>query len=254
MTPMRRKIIAGNWKMNKTPSQAATLAREIVDACSKYKNTDIVVCPPYTALDRVSAALKGSSIALGAQDMHWEDQGAFTGKISWDMLEDVGAQYAIIGHSEQRTFFHESNETVNKKTKKALTTKLIPIVCVGETLEERKANKTNSVVESHVTGAFKDISVDQAKKCVIAYEPVWAIGTGVNASPEQAQEVHKFIRELLAKLYGADLAQSLRIQYGGSMKAENAEGLLKQPDIDGGLIGGASLKADSFAGIIAAAD
>ena len=249
---MRKKIIAGNWKMFKTPSQAQALAKEILEACKSISHSDIVVCPPYTALDRVAYIVKGTNVKLGAQDLHWEDQGAFTGKISSDMLEDIGVEYVIIGHSEQRTYFHETNETVNKKVKKALAGKLIPIVCVGETLDERKSEKTQAVVESHVSGAFKDISVDLAAKCVIAYEPVWAIGTGVNATPEQAQEVHKIIRGLIEKMYGKNLADAIRIQYGGSMKPENAKGLLSQPDIDGGLIGGASLKGDSFAGIIQA--
>jgi triosephosphate isomerase len=250
---MRKKFIAGNWKMNLTPSASAKLAEEIREAASGQHHADVVVCPPFTSLDRVSRIVTGSNIRLGAQDMHWEDQGAFTGKISWDMLKDIGVEFVILGHSEQRTYFNETNQTVNKKSRKALDTGLIPIVCVGETLDEREKNRTNDVVRAHVLGAFEGISRDQARSCVIAYEPVWAIGTGRNATPEQAQDVHAFIRGLLKEMYDGMLATEIRILYGGSMKADNAAGLLAKPDIDGGLIGGASLKSDSFTGIIAAA-
>ncbi len=238
--------------MNKTPSQSASLAAELSAAVGSVGEVDVVVCPTYTALDRVITALKDSSIEVGAQDLHWEDQGAFTGKISHDMLTDLGVKWVIIGHSEQRSYFHETNETVNKKTAKALTGGLLPIVCVGETLEERESGKLQDVVRAQVTGAFANISKEDARKCVIAYEPVWAIGTGKTATPDQAQEMHRFIRDLVQELYDADLAASMRILYGGSMKPGNAAELLGQPDIDGGLIGGASLKAGDFEGIVKA--
>ncbi len=247
----RRKILAGNWKMHKTAEESAALAKAIADALrEKPTDHEVVVCPTYVALDRVAQALKGSSVALGAQDMHWEAQGAFTGKISGDMLKAVGATYVVIGHSEQRAYFHETDETVNKKTIKALADGLTPIVCVGETLEEREGNVTEKVVETQVRGAYAGISAVDAARTVIAYEPVWAIGTGRTATSAQAQEVHAFIRGLLKSLYGAETADAVRIQYGGSMKPENAAELLAQPDVDGGLIGGAALKAESFLGII----
>tara|TARA_Y100001933_G_scaffold253881_1_gene294813 strand:+ start:65 stop:814 length:750 start_codon:yes stop_codon:yes gene_type:complete len=248
---MRKKFIAGNWKMNLVPSAAEKLAQDLKSNLSGSEKAEIAVCPPYVALPAVLGVLKGSAISVGAQDMHWEDQGAFTGKISHDMLTDLGCTYVILGHSEQRQYFHETDETVNKKTKKALEHGLRPIVCVGETLEERDANKTNDVVQKQLLGALQGIS--DLKDTVIAYEPVWAIGTGKNATPEMAQEVHAMIREKLNQMY-AGKANDTRILYGGSMKPDNAEGLLKMEDIDGGLIGGASLKADAFFGIIKAAN
>lgn len=250
---MRKKLIAGNWKMHKTPTESEKLAVEIRELAGSVDYADVVICPTYLALDRVTGAVAGSMIRTGAQDMHWEDQGAFTGKVSGDMIKDAGAKYVIIGHSEQRSYFHETNETVNKKTKSALKFGLIPIICVGETLSQREDNRTESVVEEHVRGAFWGVSSAKAAQCVIAYEPVWAIGTGKTATNEQAQEVHAFIRKLISELYDANLADGIRILYGGSMKPENAGDLLKQKDIDGGLIGGAALKADSFMGIIEAA-
>ncbi|MCR9143650.1 MAG: triose-phosphate isomerase [bacterium] len=250
----RKKFVAGNWKMYKTPSEAAALAGELKQALGSdlTSKVDVVVCPTYTALDRANQTLQGSGIHLGAQDLHWEDQGAFTGKISHDMLKDVGVAYVIIGHSEQRSYFHETNETVNKKTVKALANALLPIVCVGETLEERESGKLKDVVRAQVTGAFTGIAVADAAHCVIAYEPVWAIGTGKTASPEQAQEMHAFIRELIKELYGVGVSDSMRILYGGSVKPGNAAELFSQADIDGGLIGGASLKAADFKGIVEA--
>ena len=236
--------------MNLVPSAARKLAEDLKGSLNGNEKAEIAVCPPYTALPGVLEVLKGTAIAVGAEDMHWEDQGAFTGKISHDMLTDLGCQYVILGHSEQRQYFHETDETVNKKTIKALQNGLVPIVCVGETLEERESNKTNTVVQSQLVGALKDIA--DIKGTVIAYEPVWAIGTGKNATPEMAQEVHAMIRAKLGELYGAKSAE-VRILYGGSMKPDNAEGLLAMEDIDGGLIGGASLKADAFFGIIRAA-
>ncbi len=238
--------------MNLTSAEGAALATEIVQGYSN-KNVEAVVAPPYTALDRVSSALKGSGVALASQDLHWEKDGAFTGKISTNMLKEFGIRYAIIGHSEQRTYFHETNDTVNAKVKRALDQGIIPIICVGETLGERDGGKTFAVVESHVRGAYWGLSSMGAVPCVIAYEPVWAIGTGRNATPEQAQEVHGFIRKLLGEMYSKSFADSVRILYGGSMKPDNAKGLLQKPDIDGGLIGGASLKGKSFLEIIAAA-
>jgi triosephosphate isomerase len=253
---MRKKIIAGNWKMNKTVAESAQLATDLVAAVVGQPNAesvDIVICPTSLALDRVAGIIKGSPIKLGAQDVHWENQGAFTGKLSVDMLKAVGVTYVILGHSEPRTLFGETDANVNKKTVKVLAEGLIPIVCVGETLAEREADITEKVVGTQVRAAYQGISAQDAARTVIAYEPVWAIGTGRTASDEQAQAVHKFIRGLLVDLFGIAVAETIRIQYGGSMKAENAGGLLKQPDIDGGLIGGASLKADAFLGIIKAA-
>jgi triosephosphate isomerase len=250
----RRKILAGNWKMHKTVEESVALAVEIAAGLQATGGAptahEVVVCPTYLALDRVANALKGTGIAVGAQDMHWESQGAFTGKISGDMLKALGVTYVILGHSEQRAYFGETDETVNKKTRKALAEGLKPIVCVGETLEEREAGVTEKVVETQLRGAYAGVSAAEALNTVIAYEPVWAIGTGRTASSQQAQDVHAFIRGLLVALYGAETAAGVRIQYGGSMKPENAAELLAQPDVDGGLIGGAALKADGFLGII----
>ncbi len=246
---MRKRIIAGNWKMNKNVTEAVELATEI-KAGHDNSDVDVVVCPPFTDLYAVHQVIKDSPIALGAQDVFWEDKGAYTGQISADMLKSVGCRYVIIGHSERRQYFAETDETVNKKIKKALEYELTPIVCAGELLQEREAGETEMVVERQVRGAFDGVSKADAVDVVIAYEPVWAIGTGKVATPEQAQQVHKFIRDLLAKLYDREFADALRIQYGGSMKPENAAELLTREDIDGGLIGGASLKADSFLGIV----
>ncbi len=246
---MRRKIIAGNWKMNKNVSEAVELAEAIKE---KYDNhdVDVVLCPPYTNLYAVHGVIKDTPIGLGAQNIFWEDKGAFTGEISGDMLKSAGCQFVIIGHSERRQYFGETDETVNKRIKKALEYELTPIVCVGESLEQREAKETMQVVEKQIRAAYEGIDAAAAEKMVVAYEPVWAIGTGKVATPEQAQEVHKFIRELIADLYETELADKVRIQYGGSMKPNNAAELLGQPDIDGGLIGGAGLDADSFMGII----
>ena len=249
----RRKILAGNWKMHKTVEESAALAAEIAAALkAKPTKHEVVVCPTYIALDRVLGVLKGSDVQVGAQDMHWEGQGAFTGKVCGDMLRAMGVTYVILGHSEQRAYFHETEETVNKKVRKALAEGLKPIVCVGETLEEREGNITEKVVETQLRGAYAGVTAAEALNTVVAYEPVWAIGTGRTATSQQAQDVHKFIRGLLTSLFGAETAEALRIQYGGSMKAENAAELLAQPDVDGGLIGGAALKADTFLGIITA--
>lgn len=247
---MRKYIIAGNWKMNKTGAETVQLVNALVPRVATLKKVDVVVCPPFTSLSSASEALKNSTIGLGAQNMYWEESGAFTGEVSASMLKTVGCQYVIIGHSERRQFFGETNQTVNKKTKKAISAGLIPIVCVGETLEERQSGITEKIVQAQLTEGLAGISTEEMQKVIIAYEPVWAIGTGVTATPEQAEAVHAFIRGLVEKLYNKEIAAGLRIQYGGSMKAENTEELLNQPDIDGGLIGGAALKAESFLGII----
>lgn len=251
---MRQKIIAGNWKMNKSVDESQKLAAEIVQAVTgKTPKAEVVICPTFLALDRVAGVVKGTSVKLGAQDVHWENQGAFTGKVSVDMLKAIGVAYVILGHSEQRTLFGETDESVRRKVGKVLAEGLRPIICVGETLAEREANQTEAVVKTQVTAAYAGLTPEQALETVIAYEPVWAIGTGRTATDAQAQEVHAFIRGLLKAQFGAKIADAVRIQYGGSMKAENAQGLLAQGDVDGGLIGGASLKADSFLGIITAA-
>ena len=249
---MRKRIIAGNWKMNKTVDQAVALAKDVVEIAKGSDNVDVVICPTFVCLSSVNEVVKGTNVKLGAQDVHWEESGAFTGKISIDMLKSCGVEYVIIGHSEQRTYFSETNETVNKKVKATLAGNLLPIICVGETLEERESNKTNDVVKDHVLGAYAGLSKEDALKTVIAYEPVWAIGTGKVATPEQAQEVHAFTRALLVELFDKEVADSVRIQYGGSMKASNAVELLGKDDIDGRLICGAALKAEDFAGIFKA--
>jgi len=251
---MRSYIIAGNWKMNKTPSESIALAQEIVAKTKGISKTEVVIAPTYLAAAKVADIIKGSNVKLAIQDIHWENQGAYTGKVSIDMVKEIGAEYVIIGHSEQRQYFHETDETVNKKVKKTLSAGLKPIICIGETLEQRNGGKLESVLTTQVNGAYKDISKEDALKTVIAYEPVWAIGTGVVATDEQAQEAQKYVRSLVAKLYGESVAEDIRIQYGGSMKPDNADGLLAQKDIDGGLIGGAALKADSFFSIISAAE
>jgi len=246
---MRKKIIAGNWKMNKTIPEAVQLAVEVT-AATRGADCEVVVCPSFVCLAPVGEAIRGTHVALGAQDVHWEEKGAFTGKVSCSMLVSAGVRYVIIGHSEQRTYFHEVNETVNKKLTAVRRAGLLPIICVGETLQEREAGKTEDVCRNHVLGAYAGISKEEALQTVIAYEPVWAIGTGKVATPEQAQEAHAFLRLLLTFLYDSETASRIRIQYGGSMKADNAGELLQQPDIDGGLIGGASLQAIEFGEIV----
>lgn len=247
---MRRPIIAGNWKMNKTISEAIELVNGLKRNLYKVSDGDIVVCPPFTALSEVGELLVDSNIQLGAQDIFWEEKGAFTGEVSPVFLKDVGCRFVIIGHSERRQYFGETNEAVNKKLKAALKIDLTPIVCVGEKLEEREKGKTFDVVKDHVTGALKEIGSEQIQNCVIAYEPVWAIGTGKNATPQQAQEAHGFIRGLLSKMYSKETASIIRIQYGGSVTPENITSLMEMPDLDGALVGGASLKVDSFTEII----
>ncbi|MFO7937439.1 MAG: triose-phosphate isomerase [Kiritimatiellia bacterium] len=249
---MRTKIVAGNWKMNKTASETTSLIDSIKAELEGVSGVDVVVCPPATDLKDAAAAVDGSCIALGAQNVHWEESGAFTGEISAAMLKDLKVKYVIIGHSERRQYFGETDETVNKRTKAALAAGLTPIVCIGETLEERDSGRMESVVTNQIKEGLADLEDDLAS-VVVAYEPVWAIGTGRTATPAQAQEAHALIRRTLAEISAGDVANTIRIQYGGSMKPENAAELLSQPDIDGGLIGGAALKADSFAAIIQAA-
>lgn len=248
---MRMVLIAGNWKMNNVSFQAKELVSELKDSVGKeFSNGCVVVCPPFTVLRDVYEVIKDSAIKLGGQNMYWEEKGAFTGEISPEMLKDTGCSFVIIGHSERRKYFSETNETVNKKVKSALKHSLTPIICVGETLKEREADKTLDVIKSHVTGALEGLSKEDVGKIVIAYEPVWAIGTGRTASPEQAEEVHKYIRDLVLSLYSESEAENLLILYGGSVKPSNVEELIKQEDIDGALVGGAALKADSFAEIV----
>ncbi|MDH4161575.1 MAG: triose-phosphate isomerase [Nitrospirota bacterium] len=250
MHPKRRPILAGNWKMNMTATQARELASKLIPLVSAVKDRDIVLGPPFTSLSAVAEAIKGSNIGLSAQNLHWEEKGAFTGEISADMLLDSGCKYVIIGHSERRQYFGETDESVNKKVKQALKKGLLPIMCVGETLAEREAGKLNEIIGRQVTGGLKDLSPDDMKKVVIAYEPVWAIGTGKTATPEQANEVHALIRNKVKSLYSADTAEGLRIQYGGSVTPENVSQLMAMPDIDGALVGGASLKPESFAALV----
>ena len=247
---MRKPIIAGNWKMYKDVNQAVELANEIKRAAFDVENVDIVICPPFTNLSDVGEMLVESNVGLGAQNCYWETEGAFTGEISVPMIKSVGCGYVIIGHSERRKYFGETDETVNKKVKAAIDGGLSPIMCVGETLEEREAGKTLDVVKAQVTGGLKGFEEEYLDPLIIAYEPVWAIGTGKTATPDQAQEVHAMIRGLLEEMYSASLSGSRCILYGGSVKPENIEELMKEEDIDGGLIGGASLKSESFVDII----
>ena len=244
---MRKPIIAGNWKMNKTPSQGATLVNELKPLVENA-SCDVVVCVPATDLYAVGEAVKGSNIHLGAQNVHFAESGAYTGEISADMLLELGVEYVVIGHSERRQYFGETDETVNKRTLTAIAKGLIPIVCIGETLEERESGKTEEVLHRQIVEGLK--GVDDLTKLVVAYEPVWAIGTGKTATAEQANETIGYIRKTLAENFCADCAAKVRIQYGGSMKGSNAKELMAQPEIDGGLIGGASLKAPDFALVV----
>jgi len=247
---MRKPFIAGNWKMNLTIEEAKKLAAALKASVGNYDAVDIAVCPVAVAVPAVVDVLKGTKIMVGGQNIHWEANGAFTGEMSAEILASSGAKVVIIGHSERRQFFGETNDTVKKKLLAAHRAKLIPIVCVGEMLAEREAGKTEAVVRDHVEGAFKGVDKALVLKTTVAYEPVWAIGTGKTATPEQAQEVHAYIRKVLTSLFDKDLAQAVRIQYGGSVKPDNVKGLMKMPDIDGALVGGASLKADSFTALV----
>jgi len=249
----RKKVIAGNWKMNKTATEAVTLTRDIIEAVGRETSVDVVLCPPFTALSAVASALEGQAVRLGAQNMHPGKNGAYTGEVSAEMLRTLYVTHVILGHSERRTGFGETDAFINQKVLAALANELKPILCVGETLAEREAGSTLAVVQRHIEGGLAGVKPEQITTVIIAYEPVWAIGTGKVATTAQAQEVHAFIRDLLTKLYGAPLAQKVRILYGGSMKPANATELLAEKDIDGGLIGGASLEARSFIDLVKAA-
>ncbi len=250
MKHLRKPIIAGNWKLNKTIKESVELVtllkRNIRDASS----VDVVVCPPFTALSDLSEILMDTDIRLGAQDIYWEEKGAFTGEVSATLIKDAGASYVIIGHSERRQFFHETHETVNRKTKAALKCGLTPIVCVGETLAQREKGQTLTVLEEQLKGAFMEMTLQEISTVVLAYEPVWAIGTGKVATPAQAQEAHAFIRAWVKKCFDQETASKIRIQYGGSVKPDNIAELMREEDIDGALVGGASLEAQSFTDIV----
>jgi len=249
---MRKKIIAGNWKMNKTLVEARALAEAIKKVVGKVTDPIVLVCPPFTALTEVAMVLKDSEIQIGGQNMHEADSGAYTGEVSAQMLLTSGCSYVILGHSERRTLFSETDRTVNAKTKKALSAGLIPIVCVGESLKEREGGLTEKVIEEQIKGSLDSLSMDEMKNIVIAYEPVWAIGTGKVATPEQAEDVHVYIRHLLADRFNHAVADDVTILYGGSVKESNAAGLFAKKNIDGALIGGASLTAGEFAAIVTA--
>lgn len=252
---MRTKIVAGNWKMNNDLNASINLISEIKNELNKRNfRTSVIICPPFTSLETASTLLKGTSIFLGAQNMHFETNGAFTGEISPLMLKSVGCEYVIIGHSERRTIFNESNQMINHKIRSAVKNGLKPIFCIGETLEEREKNNTFIVIEKQIREGLEGLNESDLATLIIAYEPVWAIGTGRNATPEQAQEVHKFIRQLVAETISPSFSQNLIIQYGGSVKPENSKELMSQPDIDGALVGGACLKSDSFLKIIESVD
>ena len=246
----RRKFIAGNWKMNKTMAEAEELMTALLKHRGTMSGIDVAVCPAFTVLQKVVDLAAGSPIKVGAQNVHWELSGAFTGEVSVPMLKELPVDYAIIGHSERRQYFGETDATVNKRLNAALDGGLLPIVCIGETLDQREADETRAVVERQLRDGLAGLSSDSMQRVTLAYEPVWAIGTGRTATPDQAQEVHAFIRSLLRDLFG-DVAEDVRIQYGGSVKPGNAAELMGQPDIDGALVGGASLKAADFAAIIA---
>lgn len=247
---MRKPIIAGNWKMNKTASESKTLIEQLIPLLSGVTDVDVVVCPPFVNIETAAAALKGSNIALGVQNMHYEESGAYTGEIAPSMLVELGVEYVILGHSERRQFFGETDEGVNKKTAAALKFGLKPIVCVGETLQEREAGITNEVVCKQTKLALLGLSEEQAASIVLAYEPIWAIGTGVTATAEDANETIAAIRASVAQAFGSTAAAKIRIQYGGSMKPGNVSELMAKPDIDGGLIGGAALNADDFSKVV----
>lgn len=246
----RRRIIAGNWKMYKTVPEALELVNGLKPLVADVVDTEVVVCPPFTALYPVRDALSGSNIGLGAQDVFWEKEGAYTGEIAVAMLKDVGCSYCIVGHSERRKYFGETDEMVNKKARALLDAGIKPIICVGETLEEREAGNTESVITRQVRGALAGFSPDDGKSIVFAYEPVWAIGTGHSADGKEANRVIRLIRDTAAEILGGAVAQGIRIQYGGSVKPENIAEFLGQPEIDGALVGGASLKASLFAQIV----
>lgn len=246
---MRRKVIAGNWKMNMLPNEAISFIEELTPLVKETKN-EVILCVPYTDLFYTLLHVQGTNIKVGAQNLHWEEKGAYTGEVSAPMLKSIGVEYVIIGHSERRQYFAETDETVNKKIKSALKYGLKPIVCVGESLEQRENGTTEKVISNQIQKAFDEIPVEELNKIIIAYEPIWAIGTGKTATKEQANETIKQIRNELAKIYGENEANNTIIQYGGSVKATNAKELFEMSDIDGGLIGGASLKAEEFSKIV----
>lgn len=246
----RRPLIAGNWKMYKTAGEAAETAQQLVRYVGTVTDVDVMIAPTFVALPAVYAAIKNSPIALGAQNLYWEEQGAYTGEISAPMLKSVGCRYCIIGHSERRQYFGETDETVNKKIRAAIKTGLQPVFCVGETEKERESGQTLSILDKQVKKGLEGLVSEQLDALIIAYEPVWAIGTGKTATEDQAQEVHRFIRSLVKNNFGQALSDSIRILYGGSVKPGNIAGLMAMPDIDGALVGGASLSAESFSQII----
>jgi triosephosphate isomerase (TIM) len=247
----RRPLIAGNWKMFKTSAEAVETALKLAQNVASEKNnkTDVMIAPPFTALEAVAKAISGTGLILGAQNLHWENQGAYTGEISPPMLAAIGCRHVIIGHSERRLYFGETDESVNKKINAAIDAGLIPVMCVGETGEEKKSGETFSTLDKQILNGLKGFGSDRAETLVIAYEPVWAIGTGETATPDQAQEVHAHLRGLIEKTFGKKIADSIRILYGGSVKPANIKNLMNMPDIDGALVGGASLDPDTFAAI-----
>ena len=247
---MRKPLIAGNWKMYKTSDQAVKLSAGLKGSLKDFTAADVVLCPPFTVLNTVYNVINDTDIQLGAQDLFWEKEGAFTGEISPIMLKDCGCEFVIIGHSERRKYFHETDETINKKIKASLEVGLKPIVCVGETLEEREADKTIEVIKTQLTGCFAGLNIEDMLNVTIAYEPVWAIGTGKNATAAQAEEVHKFIRTWIVEKFSQGVANTVRILYGGSVKPANTKELMSQEDVDGALVGGASLEVSSFTDII----
>lgn len=247
---MLRPLIAGNWKMNTTVNQGADLVMKLRELIKGVDEVDVVIAPPFTSLYHISHLVADSPIRLAAQDIFWEKSGAYTGEISPEMIKDAGCRYVIIGHSERRQYFNETDETINKKVVAAIRHDLMPIVCVGETLEEKEAGKTISRVRSQVRGALAGLAGGAVKGISIAYEPIWAIGTGKTASPQEAEEVHNSLRELIFEMFEADSAKGIRIIYGGSVKPDNIDILMAQPNIDGALVGGASLKAEDFARLV----
>lgn len=247
---MRKPIMAGNWKMNMLKAEAKALVEGLLESVKGVTDVDIVVCPTYTALAKVNKHISDTNIKLGAQNVYWEEKGAFTGEISPLMLKDTGVEYVIIGHSERRQYFGETDQTINKRAQACYKNGLTPIICCGELLEERESGKTDQVITTQIKGCLEGLNADDVAKSIIAYEPVWAIGTGKTASPDQAQDVHALIRGLVKEMLGQSVADAVRIQYGGSVNAANVDELMAKPDIDGALVGGAALKADSFARIV----
>ena len=250
----RRMIVGGNWKMYKTPGEAVATAKALKVKLINVHDVDVVVCPPFPALVPAYEILKGTNGKLGGQNLYWEEEGAYTGEVSAQMLKEAGCEYVIVGHSERRHIFGENDLEINKKIRKSLEKDIIPIICVGEKIEERRNGLTRKVVENQIRAGLNEIELNDSVEIVVAYEPVWAIGTGENATPQQAEEVHFFIRELISEMFGADFGKKIRIQYGGSVKPVNAEDLMRQDNIDGALVGGASLNAEKFADIIKSAE